>query len=55
MGLLVGRIDSGEPFVVGSSETLVAPENGELYLGINDGKDCLDDNFGVLAVKVSVK
>ena len=35
-GTLVGRLDEGESFRVGTSFTLVPPINGRLYLTVND-------------------
>jgi hypothetical protein len=54
---LVGKIDLiGEPFLIGSSNTVTAPRKGNLYLRINDGEKeglaGLSDNDGVLAVLI---
>ena len=57
---LVGRIGSGEPFLIGSGFTEMAQESGILYLGINDPFNCGDEcpdcppNEGAWTVNVSV-
>jgi len=43
---LIGKInEDGKPFFIGKKRTFVVPENGTLYLGINDFK-CTDNKGG---------
>jgi hypothetical protein len=52
IGGLVGRVDEGEPFPIGSNTNpIVMPATGRVYLGVNDGN--LDDNTGFFRVKVT--
>ena len=51
LGALIGRIGNGRAFGVGNQTTIVAPESGELFLGIND--DNLGDNSGQFTVTLS--
>jgi hypothetical protein len=45
VGMLIGRIGNGRAFPIGSLQSpIVMPDNGKLYLGINDVK--FDDNAG---------
>lgn len=50
-GALIGRIDNGQPFVVGDQASIRMPASGILYLGIND--DNVSDNTGQFQVVVS--
>lgn len=52
VGALVGRIDNGPAFFVGTgTEPIVMPADGQLYLGINDtGRS---DNSGSYAVRIA--
>ena len=50
-GALVGRIDNGQAFVVGSDRDIAMPAGGRLYLGIND--DVVNDNTGSFDVQIS--
>lgn len=50
-GSLVGQIGSGSLFLIGLSETFVAPASGLLNLFYFDSNN--DDNFGQIAVTVS--
>jgi hypothetical protein len=43
-GALIGRIDNGQPFIIGRNTSVRMPENGTLFLGIND--DNVSDNSG---------
>lgn len=56
VGLLVGRIGAGEPIEIGNANTFNAPNNGILFLRINDGQEegdiGLQDNSGILAVDI---
>jgi hypothetical protein len=51
-GALIGRIGSGQPFLIGDQKTIVAPASGDLFLGVND--DELGDNEGSYQVTVRV-
>jgi hypothetical protein len=52
VGALVGRIEDGQPFLIGaSSEPIVMPASGRLYLGVNDSSRT--DNSGAFMVRVS--
>jgi hypothetical protein len=50
-GALLGRIDQGQPFLIGSQTQVRMPANGTLYLGVND--DMVSDNSGSLQVTIS--
>jgi hypothetical protein len=50
-GVLIGRIDEGQPFVIGSRTSVPMPASGRLWLGIND--DVVDDNSGEFRVMVA--
>jgi hypothetical protein len=43
-GALIGRIDNGQPFVIGRNTSVRMPASGTLFLGIND--DNVSDNNG---------
>jgi len=43
-GALIGRIDNGQPFVIGRNTSVRMPASGTLFLGIND--DNVSDNGG---------
>ena len=49
-GALIGRIGNGEPFGIGTSNTIQAPANGQLFLGINDSN--VSDNDGSFQVSI---
>jgi len=49
-GALIGRINNGAPFVIGTSNRIQAPAAGQLFLGINDSY--FNDNFGDFQVEV---
>jgi hypothetical protein len=51
-GALIGRIGSGQTFVVNNGVTLTAGNAGSIHLRIND--KIIDDNSGTLTVRVSV-
>lgn len=51
-GALIGRIDEGQTFLVGSHLELTATEAGDLYLTINDW-EC-SDNSGNFTVTITV-
>jgi hypothetical protein len=57
VGTLVRKTGIAEPFAVGSSNAFFSEVDGPLYLRINDGEKIgsmgLDDNYGVLIVKIS--
>lgn len=51
-GALVGRIgERGQAFGIGGQPSLMMPESGRLYLGVNDGEP--DDNTGQFTVKLT--
>jgi hypothetical protein len=43
-GALIGRIDNGQPFLIGRNTSVRMPSDGTLFLGIND--DNVSDNSG---------
>ena len=43
-GALIGRIDNGQPFLIGRNTSVRMPAGGTLFLGIND--DNVSDNNG---------
>jgi hypothetical protein len=51
VGALIGRIGNGQPFSIGdTANAFDMPDNGRLYLGVND--DHVADNSGNFVVKV---
>jgi hypothetical protein len=51
VGALIGRIGNGQPFSIGDATTAFdMPENGRLFLGVND--DHVGDNSGNYVVQV---
>ncbi len=52
VGALIGRINQGEPFFVGNRAEFIVPEDGVLWLGVNDL--WRDDNTGGLVVRVTI-
>jgi hypothetical protein len=53
VGALVGRIGNGVPFLVGaSSEPIIMPAGGRLYLGVNDSSR--GDNSGFFVVRIAL-
>lgn len=51
VGALVGKVGNGRAFPIGSGpQPLVIPENGELFLGINDS--VYQDNAGGFRVQI---
>ena len=51
IGALVGRIDNGPAFVIGTDFSMPASASGRLYLGFNDSR--CDDNLGQYSVTVT--
>ena len=52
VGALIGRIDDGQPFVIGGvTQPMTMPATGQLFLGIND--DQFADNSGRFMVMVA--
>ena len=50
-GALIGRINNGQPFSIGdTTQVFDMPENGRLFLGVND--DHVNDNSGNYVVRV---
>ena len=52
-GALIGQIGS-HIFLIGSGNSIVAQQSGELHLRINDGDDGLFDNDGTLTVETTI-
>lgn len=50
-GALIGRIDNGQPFLIGRDTSVRMPASGTLFLGIND--DVVTDNSGSYRVIVA--
>ena len=50
-GALVGRIDNGQPFLIGRNTSVRMPANGTLFLGVND--DNVTDNGGDFRVMIA--
>ncbi len=50
-GALVGKIGSGVPFVIGTSEVIIASSSGYLWLAVNDNLLFYKDNKGGFAVR----
>jgi hypothetical protein len=51
LGALIGRIDDGQPFLIGGNRTVTAPATGTLYLRVND--DIVADNSGAFQVSIN--
>jgi hypothetical protein len=51
LGALIGRIDEGPAFYIGSSRNVTVPASGTLYLRVND--DIVNDNSGAFQVRIS--
>jgi hypothetical protein len=49
-GALIGRVNNGQPFLIGSQSRVTVPEAGQLFLGVNDSY--LSDNQGNFQVEV---
>jgi hypothetical protein len=55
VGALIGRIDSGDPFVVGDLKTIDSvASSGELYLAVNDSRGGFADNSGQFSADIAV-
>jgi hypothetical protein len=54
-GILAGRIDNNQPFIVGSSFGTMLNKTGVLYLIINDNYTYYDNNTGYFEVKITLK
>jgi hypothetical protein len=54
LGGLIGKVGNAEPFGIGKEKTFQAPDDGELWLRINENNARLLDNHGILAVEVSL-
>ena len=50
-GALIGRIDNGQPFMIGRNTSVRVPASGTLFLGIND--DTVSDNSGSFRVIIA--
>ncbi len=51
LGGLIGRVGNGDPFGIGSQEAVPMPNDGQLYLGVNDST--FQDNSGEYTVVVT--
>ena len=49
-GALIGRIGTGQPFLIGTASSIAAPAAGQLFLGINDSN--VSDNQGSYQVEI---
>lgn len=49
-GALIGRIGTGQPFLIGTASNIAAPAAGQLFLGINDSN--VSDNQGSYQVDI---
>jgi hypothetical protein len=49
-GALVGRVGNGRPFGIGDQTSVTMPDDGRLYLSVND--DALGDNTGAFQVRI---
>jgi hypothetical protein len=55
LGALIGKIDSGDPFVVGDSKTIDSVgSSGELFLAVNDTFGGFGDNCGHFTADIAV-
>jgi hypothetical protein len=54
LGSLLGRIEGGQPFEIGSRTTWVADRAGRLYLSMNDRIGMYGDNHGSLVVQLGL-
>ena len=50
-GGLIGRVGNGRPFAIGNQSSVPMPNQGLLYLAVND--DELSDNTGAFVVQLS--
>jgi hypothetical protein len=50
-GALVGRVGDGAAFLIGSTNRVLMPAAGQLFLGVNDGN--LPDNEGTFQVQIT--
>jgi hypothetical protein len=51
LGALIGRVDDGPAFYIGSTRQVTMPADGTLYLRVND--DILTDNSGAFQVRIT--
>ena len=51
LGALIGRVGSGEPFGLGGQKSVPMPNDGQLYLGVNDAD--FSDNSGQFTVGIT--
>jgi small nuclear ribonucleoprotein (snRNP)-like protein len=52
-GMLIGRVNNGQPFAIGAQADITMLGDGRLYLGIND--DYPGDNSGNFVVQMSIQ
>lgn len=55
IGKLIGRVDSEDYFVIGTSASGESAYTGRLYLVMNDGPDAFGNNAGSLSVEVCIE
>ncbi|MDE3091337.1 MAG: hypothetical protein KGJ80_18375 [Chloroflexota bacterium] len=55
VGMLVGKIGSGPAFAIGASKTLVADNEGTLFLAMNDVPGYFGDNDGTVQGNITVR
>jgi len=53
-GTLIGKIGNGLAFKIGQDILIEAKQQGQLFLTINDARDCLGDNNGEITVKITL-
>jgi tetratricopeptide (TPR) repeat protein len=55
IGSLIGRIGSGRPFLIGTSLSLTANDDGVLQLSMNDAVGTFGDNDGSVTAQIDVQ
>jgi hypothetical protein len=53
-GALIGKIGSGDPFIIGSSYQGIAPNSGSLNFLINDTPGYYSDNYGHFQLRMTL-
>ena len=53
LGALIGRIDDGQPFLIGAQRSVRMPASGTLHLRVNDDIDT--DNSGSFQVTIEAR
>jgi hypothetical protein len=52
---LVGKIDKGDPFLIGKSRSITITEDGVLFLAVNDNSIYYFDNHGYFIVDIYIR